>query len=168
MWYRFKKANIGGGAIKATPLLPVTQEQASQISDKKDSPYYKNHDELNSDLLNLLQHMGKTLEEYYELSKDQQKELWEIMINRPHEVVDQEASRLNRLKSPFHENIVPLEVALEPSRESSVEVEPVNMQSQEAGNGILLQTGLSNSSFFQQGQSGAAFKGDLPSARTLI
>lgn len=168
MWYRFKKANIGGGAIKSTPLLPVSSEGIENINHKKDSPEFKNYDELNEDLLNILDEMGQTLDDYYELSRDQQKELWEIMINRPHQVVDQEASRLNRLKSPFHENIIPIELALEPSRESSVEVEPVNMQSTEAGNGILLQTGLSNSSFFQQGQSGAAFKGDAPSARTLI
>jgi hypothetical protein len=168
MWYRFKKANIGGGAIKSTPLLPVSSEGIENKDHIKDSPDFKNYDELNEDLLAILTDMGQTLEDYYNLSKDQQKELWEIMINRPHQVVDQEASRLNRLKSPYHENIVPLELALEPSRESSIALEPINMQSQEAGNGVLLQTGLSNSSFFQQGQSGAAFKGDLPSARTLI
>ena len=149
MWYRFKKANIGGGAIKSTPLLPVSSEGIENIYHKKDSPEFKNYDELNEDLLNILDEMGQTLDDYYELSRDQQKELWEIMINRPHQVVDQEASRLNRLKSPFHENIIPLELALEPSRESSVEIEPVNMQSTEAGNGILLQTGVSNSSFFE-------------------
>jgi hypothetical protein len=112
--------------------------------------------------------MGQTLDDYYEMSMEQQKELWELLITRPHQVVDQEASKRNRLKSPYHDANITTEEALEASRDSAINVNPINMQSKEAGNGILLQTGLSNSSFFQQGQSGAAFKGDAPSARTLI
>lgn len=168
MWYRFKMANIGGGAIKSTPLLPVSSESIENINQIKDSPEFRNYDEINDDLLKILEEMGQTLDDYYEMSMEQQKELWELLITRPHQVVDQEASKRNRLKSPYHDANITTEEALEASRDSAINVDPVNMQSKEAGNGILLQTGLSNSSFFQQGQSGAAFKGDAPSARTLI
>lgn len=183
MWYRFKKANIGGGAIKSTPLLPVSsQDNQKESQELKDTPDYKNYDETNQELLLLLEQMGQTLEDYYEMSRDQQKELWDILVYRPHHIGgnetlsdvdtsifgDQLASEMNRMKSPYHDIDESMEEKLEGSRHRNNNVEPLNKQSQEAGNGILLQTGLSNSSFFQQGQSGAAFKGDLPSARTLI
>lgn len=170
MWYRIKKAQFGGGVVKSTPLLPVSNQQIEQEPQEelKDSPEFKNYDELNEDLLTILEEMGQTLEEYYEMSMEQQKELWDLLIKRPHQVVDQEASKRNRLKSPYHDAFITTEAALEASRDSAINVDPINKQSSEAGNGIILQTGIGSPSFFASSKSNPLFTGDLPSARTLI
>ena len=170
MWYRIKKAQFGGGVVKATPLLPVSSGQIDQElqEELKDSPEFKNYDEINEDLISILEEMGQTLQDYYEMSMEQQKELWELLIKRPHQVVDQEASKRNRLKSPYHDSYITIEQALEASRDSAINVDPINKQSSEVGNGILLQTGIGTPSFFASSKSNPLFDGDLPSARTLI
>jgi len=170
MWYRIKKAQFGGGVVKSTPLLPVSNQKIEQEPQEKlkDSPEFKNYDELNEDLLTILEEMGQTLEEYYEMSMEQQKELWDLLIKRPHQVVDQEASKRNRLKSPYHDAFITIETALEASRDSAINVDPINKQSSEAGNGNILQTGIGSPSFFASSKSNPLFTGDLPSARTLI
>ena len=60
MWYRFKMANIGGGAIKSTPLLPVSSESIENINEIKDSPEFKNYDELNEYIENIKSNFSVT------------------------------------------------------------------------------------------------------------
>ena len=186
MWYRIKKAQFGGGAIKSTPLLPVSSEQIEQELQEeiKDSAEFKNYDELNEALKVILEDMNQTLEDYYEMSADQQKELWEILIKKPHHIGgsaslsdsdsnshgDQLSSNSQRRLSPFHDSPenTTIEEQLDGSRHQNSNVTPINKQSSEAGNGVLLQTGIGSPSFFASSKSNPLFTGDLPSARTLI
>jgi hypothetical protein len=186
MWYRIKKAQFGGGAIKSTPLLPVSSEQIEQEPQEelKDSPEFQNYDELNEALKMILEEMGQTLEEYYEMSVEQQRELWELLIKKPHHIGgsesltdrdlnsygDQLSSNSQRRLSPFHDSPenTTIEEQLDGSRHQNSNVTPINKQSSEAGNGVLLQTGIGSPSFFASSKSNPLFTGDLPSARTLI
>ena len=186
MWYRIKKAQFGGGAIKSTPLLPVSSEQIEQEPQEelKDSAEFKNYDELNAALKLILEDMNQTLEDYYEMSADQQKELWELLIRKPHHIGgsaslsdsdssshgDQLSSNSQRRLSPFHDSPenTTIEEQLDGSRHQNSNVTPINKQSSEAGNGVLLQTGIGSLSFFGSSKSNPLFTGDLPSARTLI
>lgn len=186
MWYRIKKAQFGGGVVKATPLLPVSNQQIEQEPQEelKDSAEFNNYDELNDALQIILEDMGKTLDEYYEMSMEQQKELWDLLIKKPHHIGgsasldgsdsssqgDQLSSNSQRRLSPFHDSPenTTIEEQLDGSRHQKWNVDPINKQSSEAGNGILLQTGIGSPSFFASSKSNPLFTGDLPSARTLI
>jgi len=183
MWYRIKKAQFGGGVVKATPLLPVSSGQIKQEPEEelKDSTEFDNFDELNEALKMILEDMGQTLEEYYEMSAAQQKELWELLIRKPHHIGgsesltdrasgDQLSSNSQRRLSPFHDSPenTTIEEQLDGSRHQNSNVDPINKQSSEAGNGVILQTGIGSPSFFASSKSNPLFTGDLPSARTLI
>lgn len=183
MWYRLSQQNIGGGAIKAAPLLPVNDggnpfEEESYISQNT------GYEKLNQELRLILEEMGQTLEDYYEMSVEQQKELWDILVKRPHHIGgsetpgsadggsygDQMSSNSQRRHSPFHhapEN-TSMEEQLEGSRHQNNNVEPINMQSQVAQTGKPLQTGIGQPAAFASGKGAALFMGDLPANQTLI
>lgn len=183
MWYRISQNNIGGGAIKAAPLLP-TNDGGNPFAEETFIPQHNGYENLNQELRLLLEEMNQTLEDYYEMSADQQKELWEILVKRPHHIGgnetpsdvdggsygDQLTSSNNRRQSPFHhapEN-TPIEEQLEGSRHQNNNVEPISMQSQAAQTGKSLQTGIGQPAAFASGKGAALFMGDLPANQTLI
>jgi len=183
MWYRLSQQNIGGGAIKAAPFLPVN-DGGNPFQEETFIPQNNGYESLNTELRFLLEEMGQTLEEYYEMSAEQQKELWEILVKRPHHIGgseasddassgnygDQLSSNAQRRHSPFHhapENTT-IEEQLDGSRHQNNNVEPINMQSQAAQTGKPLQTGIGQPAAFASGKGAALFMGDLPSTQTLI
>ena len=91
MWYRISQQNIGGGAIKAAPLLP-TNDGSNPFAEETFIPQHNGYESLNTELKFLLEEMGQTLEDYYEMTSDQQKELWDILVKRPHHIGGSEAS----------------------------------------------------------------------------
>jgi hypothetical protein len=176
MWYRISQNNIGGGAIKAAPLLP-TNDGGNPFAEETFIPQHNGYENLNQELRLLLQEMNQTLEDYYEMSADQQKELWEILVKRPHHIGGNETpsdvdggANNNRRLSPYHhapEN-TSIEEQLEGSRHQNNNVEPINMQSQAAQTGKPLQTGIGQPAAFASGKGAALFMGDLPANQTLI
>lgn len=183
MWYRLSQQNIGGGAIKAAPLLPVNNG-GNPFEEDTFIPQHNGYEALNTELKFLLQEMGQTLEDYYEMSSDQQKDLWEILVKRPHHIGgseasddaesgtfgDQMSSNSHRRQSPFHhapEN-TSMEEQLEGSRHQNNNVEPINMQTQAAQTGKAIQTGIGQPAAFASGKGAALFMGDLPANQTLI
>ncbi len=184
MWYRISQQNIGGGAIKAAPLLPVNGGGDPMNTEEVFAPQTSGYESLNSELRYLLEEMGQTLEDYFEMTADQQKELWEILVKRPHHLGgnetpddvdagfygDQFTSSNNRRHSPFHHSpeSTTIEEQLEGSRHQNNNVEPINMQSQAAQTGKPIQTGIGQPAFFASGKGAALFMGDLPANQTLI
>jgi hypothetical protein len=184
MWYRLSQQNIGGGAIKAAPLLPVNDGGNPLEQVETYIPQYSGYEALNTELRFLLEEMGQTLENYYEMSADQQKELWDILVKRPHHIGgsesngelqsgsfgDQLSSNSQRRHSPYHhapENTT-IEEQLDGSRHENNNVEPINMQSQAAQTGKPIQTGIGQPAAFASGKGAALFMGDLPANQTLI
>jgi len=184
MWYRTSQQNIGGGAIKAAPFLPVNDGGNPLEQVESFVPQNTGYEALNTELRFILKEMGKELEHYYEMSADQQKELWDILIKRPHHIGgseatddsssgtfgDQLSSNSQRRHSPFHhapENTT-IEEQLDGSRHQNNNVEPINMQSQAAQTGKPLQTGIGQPAAFASGKGAALFMGDLPANQTLI
>lgn len=184
MWYRISQQNIGGGAIKAAPLLPVNDGGDPMNDVETFIPQHNGYESLNTELGFLLEQMNMTLEHYYEMTAAQQKELWEILVKRPHHIGgsespedsnsgtfgDQMSSNYQRRQSPFHhapENTT-MEEQLEGSRHQNNNIEPINMQSQAAQTGKPLQTGIGQPAAFASGKGAALFMGDLPANQTLI
>ena len=184
MWYRTSQQNIGGGAIKAAPFLPVNDGGNPLEQVEAFIPQHNGYEALNTELRFILEEMGQTVEDYYEMSADQQKELWEISIKRPHHIGgseasddsnsgtfgDQMSSNSHRRQSPFHhapEN-TSIEEQLEGSRHQNNNVEPINMQTQAAQTGKAVQTGIGQPAAFASGKGAALFMGDLPANQTLI
>ena len=66
MWYRLSQQNIGGGAIKATPFLPVN-DGGNPFAEETFIPQNSGYESLNTELRFVLEEMGQTLEEYYEM-----------------------------------------------------------------------------------------------------
>lgn len=183
MWYRLSQQNIGGGAIKAAPLLPVNNGE-NPFEEETFIPQNNGYENLNTELKFILEEMGQTLEDYYEMSAEQQKELWEILVKRPHHIGgseasddassgnygDQLSSNAQRRHSPFHrapENTT-IEEQLDGSRHQNNNVDPINMQTQAAQTGKAIQTGIGQPSAFASGKGAALFMGDLPATQTLI
>jgi hypothetical protein len=184
MWYRTSQQNIGGGAIKTAPFLPTNDGGNPLEQMESFVPQHTGYESLNTELRFILKEMGKELEHYYEMSADQQKELWEILIKRPHHIGgseasddassgnygDQMASSSQRRHSPFHhapENTT-IEEQLDGSRHQNNNVDPINMQTQAAQTGKAIQTGIGQPAAFASGKGAALFMGDLPSTQTLI
>ena len=71
MWYRISQNNIGGGAIKAAPLLPVN-DGGNPFEEETFIPQHNGYENLNQELSFLLEEMNQTFEDYYEMSADQQ------------------------------------------------------------------------------------------------
>ena len=157
MWYRLSQQNIGGGAIKTAPFLPTT-DGGNPFEEEAFIPQNNGYESLNTELRFLLEEMGQTLQEYYEMSADQQKELWEILVKRPHHINgseasdnassgnygDQLSSNSQRRHSPFHhtpENTT-IEEQLDGSRHQNNNVDPINMQTQATQTGKAIQTGI--------------------------
>lgn len=57
MWYRLSQQTIGGGAIKAAPLLPVNNG-GNPFEEETFIPQKTGYDSLNTELRFLLEEMG--------------------------------------------------------------------------------------------------------------
>jgi hypothetical protein len=147
MWYKQVLSQFGGGVIS-----PGQDEPKDTINNSSDFEIDKIRDVDNEpaglydELAGILEKMGKSLDEYYSMNQDQQKEIWSLLVERPHRmnmdnngqfiVSPQSASIEARRHSPYH--LAPeettLEDQLEGSRQQNNNRDPQSMASTEKGN----------------------------------
>jgi hypothetical protein len=148
MWYKQVLAHFGGGVI--SPDEKTDQEYFNQKTSEPEINKIKdvdNHPEgLYDELPGILEKMGKSLDDYYEMNQEQVKEVWDLLVERPHRmnmdnngqfiVSPQSASTEARRHSPIHSNpeMTTTEVALEGSRQQNNNRDPQSMASTEKGN----------------------------------
>ena len=110
MWYKQVLSQFGGGVN-----LSGQNNDQSTIQPKIDE--IKAVDEkpagLYDELAGILEKMGKNLDEYYNMNQEQQKEIWDLLVDRPHRmnmddngsfvVSPQSAANEARRHSPYHE-----------------------------------------------------------------
>jgi hypothetical protein len=143
MWYKQVLAQVGGGVNLAAGDSVDSQESSeiNKIKDVDNKPAGL-YDELSS----ILEKMGKTLDEYYSMNQVQQKEIWDLLVDRPHRMTmdntgnfiksPQSAANEARRHSPFHDSPenTTLEGQLEGSRQQNNNRDPQSMASMEKGN----------------------------------
>jgi hypothetical protein len=158
MWYKIARGMIGGGAIKAAPLLPISQYEGQlEAAQYEVKEQHNTYEKFNQELKFLLEQMGKTIEDFQEMAEEEQKELWDILVFRPHHIGgaetngdvasgvygDQLASNMARMQSPYHDYFATnLEGLLEGSRHFNNNVDPINMQKLEKAQGAMLVRGI--------------------------
>jgi len=157
MWYKIARENIGGGAIKSAPFLPVNDGRDPLATQEAYEKQITGYEKTNSELMHLLEEMDNTIDDYYEMSRDQQKELWDLLVYRTHHtggsearsdsggvIGDQLIGNSHRIKSPYHLPpwMVPMEVALRTTHLNEDYVMPINMQTYEKGQGEMLIRGI--------------------------
>jgi hypothetical protein len=143
MWYKQVLAQVGGG-VNFTGTDNIDSEntfEIDKIKDVDDKPVG-----LYDELAGILEKMGKTLDEYYNMNQEQQKEVWDLLVNRPHRmnmdnngqfiVSPQSASIEARRHSPYHDSPeeTSMENQLEGSRQQNNNRDPQSMSSIEKGN----------------------------------
>ena len=147
MWYKQVLAQFGGGVdfsgeTQAKDSLDSSSDfEIDKIRDVDNQPAG-----LYDELAGILEKMGKNLDEYYEMNQEQQKEIWDLLVERPHRMnmdnngqfitSPQSASTEARRHSPFHDNPenTTIENQLDGSRQKNNDRDPQSMTSTEKGN----------------------------------
>ena len=143
MWYKQVLAQVGGG-VNLEGVEKFDSAKPSDIDNIRDvdSEPAGLYDELSG----ILEKMGKTLDEYYNMNQEQQKEIWDLLVDRPHRMTmdnngsfiksPQSASIEARRHSPFHENpeFTTMEEQLRGSQLENNNRGPQSMASVEKGN----------------------------------
>ena len=146
MWYKQVLAQIGGGVnlSEDKPLDTIDSTSKSKIDEIRDVD--NEPAGLYDELAGILDKMGKTLDEYYNMNQEQQKEIWDLLVQRPHRmnmdnngqfiISPQSASIEARRHSPYHDapEVTTLEDQLEGSRQQNNNRDPQSMASTEKGN----------------------------------
>ena len=143
MWYKQILAQVGGGVNLSGENTDqsTTQPEIDKIKDVDDKPAG-----LYDELAGILEKMGKNLDEYYNMNQEQQKEIWDLLVDRPHRmnmddngnfvVSPQAAANEARRHSPYHDapENTSIESQLEGSRQQNNNRDPQSMASTEKGN----------------------------------
>jgi hypothetical protein len=122
--------------------------------------------------------MGKNLDEYYNMNQEQQKEIWDLLVDRPHRmnmddngsfvVSPQAAANEARRHSPYHDapEETSMENQLEGSRQQNNNRDPQSMASTEKGNSF--QHFKSGEGYYQasKGKQDPILFGNKPSNQT--
>lgn len=178
MWYKQVLAQFGGGVSwpDEKPIDRVDSDKHYKIDeisvvDNEPAGLY-------DELAGILEKMGKTLDEYYHMNQEQQKEVWNLLVDRPHRmnmdnngqfiVSPQSASIEARRHSPYHEapEETTMENQLEGSRQQNNNRDPQSMASVEKGNGF--QHFKSGEGYYQasKGKQDPILFGNKPSNQT--
>jgi len=172
MWYR-KVVSFGGGVDFSRN--ESTNEQNAGIDIVKDIDNQPQG--LYDELPGILKKMNKTVDDYYHMTKEQQAEIWELLVKRPHRMnMDnngqftgpQSASNEARRHSEHHSNPeeTTLENLLDGSRQQNNNVSPADSNAYKKGEGFLH---LKNGEGYTQALSGKQdpkLFGQLPSNQT--
>ena len=148
MWYKQVLAQFGGGVNwpDEKPIDTLDSENHYKIDEIRDVD--NEPAGLYDELAGILDKMGKTLDEYYNMNQEQQKEIWDLLVQRPHRmnmdnngqfiISPQSASIEARRHSPYHDapEVTTLEDQLEGSRQQNNNRDPQSMASTEKGNSI--------------------------------
>lgn len=178
MWYKQVLAQIGGGVIlpNQEPVDRIDADNHQKIDEVRDVD--KQPAGLYDELTGILKKMNKTLDDYYSMNQDQQKEIWDLLVDRPHRmnmdnngqfiVSPQSAASEARRHSPYHdapENTT-IENQLEGSRQQNNNRDPQSMASREKGNGF--QHFKSGEGYYQalKGKQDPILFGNKPSNQT--
>jgi len=146
MWYKQVLAQIGGGVNLSgeKPLDTIDSTSNSKIDEIHDVD--NEPAGLYDELAGILDKMGKTLDQYYNMNQEQQKEIWDLLVQRPHRmnmdnngqfiISPQSASIEARRHSPYHDapEVTTLEDQLEGSRQQNNNRDSQSMGSIEKGN----------------------------------
>jgi hypothetical protein len=178
MWYKQILAQFGGGVNwpDEKPVDALDSEnhyKIDEISDVDNEPAG-----LYDELAGILEKMGKTLDEYYHMNQEQQKEVWNLLVDRPHRmnmdnngqfiVSPQSASIEARRHSPYHDapEETSMENQLEGSRQQNNNRDPQSMASTEKGNSF--QHFKSGEGYYQasKGKQDPILFGNKPSNQT--
>ena len=179
MWYKQVLAQFGGGVdFSAETQAKDTLGNSSDFEIDKIRDVDNKPAGLYDELAGILEKMGKTLDEYYQMNQEQQKEIWDLLVERPHRmnmdnngqfiVAPQSASIEARRHSPFH--LAPeettMENQLEGSRQQNNNRDPQSMASKEKGNGF--QHFKSGEGYYQasKGKQDPILFGNKPSNQT--
>jgi hypothetical protein len=175
MWYKQVLAQVGGGVNMSGENSDnnSSQPEIDEIEgvDNKPAGLY-------DELAGILEKMGKSLDEYYQMNQEQQKEIWDLLVDRPHRmnmddngnyiVSPQSAANEARRHSPYHEapENTTIEDQLEGSRQQNNNRDPQSMASREKGNGF--QHFKSGEGYYQasKGKQDPILFGNKPSNQT--
>ena len=175
MWYKEVLAQFGGG-------VSWPGENSDQNSSHPEIDEIEGVDQkpagLYDELSGILEKMGKTLDEYYSMNQEQQKEIWDLLVDRPHRmnmddngnfiVSPQSAANEARRHSPFHPapEETTIEDQLEGSRQQNNNRDPQSMASREKGQGF--QHFKSGEGYYQasKGKQDPILFGNKPSNQT--
>jgi len=147
MWYKQVLAQFGGGVdFSGETQVKDSLDSSSDFEIDKIRDVDNQPAGLYDELAGILEKMGKNLDEYYEMNQEQQKEIWDLLVERPHRMnmdnngqfitSPQSASTEARRHSPFHENPenTTIENQLDGSRQKNNDRDPQSMTSTEKGN----------------------------------
>ena len=173
MWYR-KVVSFGGGVDfsrnESTDKPTAGIDVVKDIDNQPQGLY--------DELPGILKKMNKTVDDYYHMTKEQQAEIWELLVKRPHRMnMDnngqfitgpQSASNEARRHSEHHTNPeeTSLENLLDGSRQQNNNVSPADSNAYKKGEGFLH---LKNGEGYTQALSGKQdpkLFGQLPSNQT--
>jgi hypothetical protein len=180
MWYKQVLAQFGGGVNwpdekpdQETSHQEYAEPEINKIEDVDNKPAG-----LYDELAGILEKMGKNLDDYYQMNQEQQKEIWDLLVDRPHRmnmddngnyiVSPQSAANEARRHSPYHEapENTTIESQLEGSRQQNNNRDPQSMASKEKGNGF--QHFKSGEGYYQasKGKQDPILFGNKPSNQT--
>ena len=175
MWYKQVLAQVGGGVNLSGENTDqsIPQPEINKIKGVDDKPAG-----LYDELAGILEKMGKNLDEYYNMNQEQQKEIWDLLVDRPHRmnmddngsfvVSPQAAANEARRHSPYHDapEETSMENQLEGSRQQNNNRDPQSMASTEKGNSF--QHFKSGEGYYQasKGKQDPILFGNKPSNQT--
>lgn len=143
MWYRRVVSQIGGG-VNFSQNSSDEPEAGIDIVDDVDSQPMGLYDEL----AGILEKMDKSIHDYYNMSHEQQKEIWDLLVERPHRmnqdnngqfiVSPQSASAEARRHSPYHQppEFTTIEEQLRGSQQFNNNVFPNDSNASKKGEGF--------------------------------
>lgn len=174
MWYRKSFSQVGGGvdfSKEKTEQNP--QSDIDVIKDIDNEPMG-----LYDELAGILEKMDKSIHDYYEMNHEQQKEIWTLLVERPHRmnvdnngqfiVSPQSASTEARRHSPYHmpPEFTTLEEQIRGSQQANNNVFPNDSNASKRAEGFQH---FKNGEGYIQNQSGKQdprLFGQLPSNQT--
>ena len=173
MWYRKVVSQFGGG-VDFSQNTSDKPEAGIDVVDDVDLEPMGLYDEL----AGILNKMDKSIHDYYEMNHEQQKEIWDLLVDRPHRmnmdnngqfvVSPQSASIEARRHSPYHmpPEFTTLEEQLRGSQQENNNVFPNDSNASKKGEGFQHFKNGEGYTQYQSGKQDPKLFGQLPSNQT--
>lgn len=174
MWYRRVVSQFGGGVDFSKDNSADNPIAGIDVVDDVDNEPMGLYDEL----AGILEKMDKSIHEYYEMSHEQQKEIWDLLVERPHRmnqdnngqfiVSPQSASIEARRHSPYHQppEFTTIEEQLRGSQQDNNNVFPNDSNASKKGEGFQHFKSGEGYTQNQSGKQDPKLFGQLPSNQT--
>ena len=143
MWYRKVISQFGGGVDFSQSASDEPEAGIDVVEDVDQQPMG-----LYDELAGILEKMDKSIHDYYKMSHEQQKEIWDLLVERPHRmnqdnngqfiVSPQSASAEARRHSPYHQppEYTTIEEQLRGSQQFNNNVFPDDSNASKKGEGF--------------------------------